>query len=205
VRRTREQASEARRERAAEGCSAGAQRRGRRASRRRAADQAAVRPRADVGAAQFEEGRPATVKPGRSGPRQRGTLLDIASGPRHGTQMPANREIPGWNCVRAVIGVAGAVVLLAGCGAQSRVASRTSVSPEEARKLVRSLRPKCDKPGHVLIRYASPVVHGKGSESWWCVEPARSHRVISRGLRCPARTRLEIDFARHTATCRARV
>jgi hypothetical protein len=71
--------------------------------------------------------------------------------------------------------------------------------------LVKSFKPGCDKPGYVLIYYASPVVHGEGSERWWCVEPAQSYRVVSRDLRCPIRTRLQIDFARHTATCKPSV
>lgn len=91
---------------------------------------------------------------------------------------------------------------LVGCGTQSHVAPLKSLTPREATNLVKSLKPGCDKPGHVLIHYASPVVHGKGSESWWCVEPTQSYRIVSRGLHCPIRTRLQIDFPRHTATCR---
>jgi hypothetical protein len=93
------------------------------------------------------------------------------------------------------------MVVLAGCGAQSRVDRLKPLTPSEALSLVKSIKPECHKPGHVLIHYTSAVVHGKGSESWWCVEPAQSYRAVSRGLHCPSRTQLKIDFARHTATC----
>jgi hypothetical protein len=97
------------------------------------------------------------------------------------------------------------IAVLAGCGAQSRVVRLKSLTPSEALNLVKSFKPECDKPGHVLIQYASPVVHGAGSESWWCVEPAQSYHVVSRDLHCPIRTRLDIDLTRHTATCKPSV
>jgi hypothetical protein len=130
--------------------------------------------------------------------------------------MPANRELPNkaagtsghaaWVC-RVRAGVLGATVMavLAGCGAQSRVVPLKPLTPSEALNLVKSIKPECHKPGHVLIHYASPVVHGKSSESWWCVEPAQSYRAVSRGLHCPIRTHLKIDFARHTAICKPSV
>jgi hypothetical protein len=103
--------------------------------------------------------------------------------------------------VRAVVLGAAVMAVLAGCGTQSRVVSLKPLTPSETRSLVKSFKPGCNTPGRVLIRYVSPVVHGKGSESWWCVEPAQSYRVVSRDLRCPARTRLKIDLKRHMAAC----
>jgi hypothetical protein len=93
------------------------------------------------------------------------------------------------------------MMAVAGCGAQSRVVQLQPLTPGEARNLVRSIKPACDKPGRVLIRYTSPVVHGEGSESWWCVEPAQAYRAVSRDLHCPARSRPTIDFRRHLAAC----
>jgi hypothetical protein len=90
---------------------------------------------------------------------------------------------------------------LAGCGAQSRVGQLKPLTPSEVRNLVKSIKPGCDKPGRVPIRYVSPEVHGMGSESWWCVEPAQAYRAVRRGVHCPARTRLTIDFERHLAAC----
>ena len=92
--------------------------------------------------------------------------------------------------------------VLEGCGAQSRIVPLKPLTPSEARHLVKSFRPECGKPGRVLIRYASPVVHGESSELWWCVEPARAYHAVSRDLHCPTRTQLMIDFARHTAACK---
>jgi hypothetical protein len=94
------------------------------------------------------------------------------------------------------------MALLAGCGAQSRVGQPKPLTPSEVLSVVKSFKSECHKPGQVQIHYASPIVHGKGSESWWCVEPAQAYRTVSRGLHCPRRTQLNIDFARHTATCR---
>lgn len=97
--------------------------------------------------------------------------------------------------------VAAVVAILAGCGAQSRVVQLRSVTPSEASNLVKSFEPKCDVPGRVLIRYASPIVHGKGNESWWCIAPAQAYRVVSRDLRCPAHMNVKIDLGRHVAMC----
>jgi hypothetical protein len=97
------------------------------------------------------------------------------------------------------------MAVLAGCGAQSRVVPLKPFTPSEALNLVKSIKPGCQKPGHVLIHYASPTVHGKGSESWWCVEPAQAYRAVSRDLHCQIRTHLKIDFARHTAMCKPSV
>ncbi len=94
------------------------------------------------------------------------------------------------------------MAVLAGCGAQTRVVSLKPVAPSDALNFVKSFEPQCDKPGHVLIRDASPDVHGNSGERWWCVEPAQAYPDVSRGLRCPTRTRLTIDFARHTAACK---
>jgi hypothetical protein len=91
--------------------------------------------------------------------------------------------------------------LLAGCGAQSHVASVHSLTPAQAKRLVRAFRPGCNVPGRVLVRYVEPEVHGKGGESWWCVEPAKAYSVVGRSLRCPAHTRLHIDFRLHVAGC----
>ncbi len=103
--------------------------------------------------------------------------------------------------VTAVVLGAAVTAVLAGCGAQSRVVGLNPLTPSEASKLVNSMKPGCNKPGRVLIRYVSPVVHGKGSETWWCVKPAQSYRIVSREVRCPARTRLKIDLERHKAAC----
>jgi hypothetical protein len=104
--------------------------------------------------------------------------------------------------VRAVVLGAVVMAVLAGCGAQSRVYDLKSLTPSEAKNLVASFNPRaCNTRGRVLVRYSSPVVHGKGSDAWWCVEPANAYRVVSRDLRCPAGTRLKIDFERHVATC----
>jgi hypothetical protein len=104
--------------------------------------------------------------------------------------------------VRVIVLGAVAMSVLAGCGAQSRIVQLKPVTPSEAKNLVNSFRPACGTPGRVLVRYASTVVHGKSSESWWCVKPAQAYRTVSRGLHCPIRTRLTIDFARHTAACK---
>jgi hypothetical protein len=107
----------------------------------------------------------------------------------------------GEDAMRAVVLGAAMMAALAGCGAQSRVVQLKPLTPGEARKLVRGIKPVCDKPGRALLRYASPVVQGEGSENWWCVEPARAYRAVRRDLHCPAGTRVRIDFQRHSVTC----
>lgn len=100
--------------------------------------------------------------------------------------------------------VLGAVVmaLLAGCGAQSRGSRLKPLTSSEARNFAKSFNPtRCNTPGHVLVRYASPVVHGKSEEAWWCVEPARAYSTVGRDLHCPPDTQLKVDFERHRAEC----
>jgi hypothetical protein len=75
------------------------------------------------------------------------------------------------------------------------------MTPSQASKLLKSVTPGCNTPGRVLIDHVTPEVHGKGGESWWCVEPANAYRVVSRDLTCPTGTRLKIDFQRHRADC----
>jgi hypothetical protein len=101
----------------------------------------------------------------------------------------------------AILGLS-VTVALAGCGAQIRVEQLKPAPPSEAKNLLRAIEPVCNKPGLVLIRYTSPVVHGKGSDSWWCVEQAEAYRAVSRSLHCPAQTRLTINFKRRVATCK---
>jgi hypothetical protein len=93
--------------------------------------------------------------------------------------------------------IAIVMVILAGCGAQSRVVQLKPATPNEVSNLVKSFEPKCNAPGRVLIRY----VQGEGNESWWCIEPARAYRIVSRDLRCPAQMSVKIDFRRHSAVC----
>jgi hypothetical protein len=111
--------------------------------------------------------------------------------------VPAEQE----GSMRAVVVGAAMMATLVGCGSQSRVVPLKQLTPSEARNLVKSVTPVCDKPGRVLIRYVSTVVHGKGSESWWCVAAAQSYRAVRRDVHCPAGTRLRIDLQRHLATC----
>src|SRR5215472_16972305 len=96
------------------------------------------------------------------------------------------------------------MAVLAGCGAQSRVAQLKSLTPSEASNLVKSFEPKCNAPGRVLVRYTSPIVHGEGNESWWCIEPAQAYRIVSRDLHCPPHTNVKIDFTHHLVVCKRR-
>src|SRR5690349_7478473 len=96
-------------------------------------------------------------------------------------------------CMRAVgIAAAAIAMLVAGCGGQSHSVELKSLTPSEARNLLKSIKPGCDKPGRVLVRYVEPEVHGKGGESWWCSEPARMYGAVSRDVHCPARMHLTI-------------
>jgi hypothetical protein len=103
--------------------------------------------------------------------------------------------------VKAAVALAGAIAVLGGCGAQSHVTRLKALTPSQAKAILESIRPVCDKPGHVLVRSVAPTVHGRGSESWWCVEPAHAYRAVSRGLHCRPQTHLTIDFAHHKASC----
>jgi hypothetical protein len=93
------------------------------------------------------------------------------------------------------------MAVLAGCGTQSSGVQPKPLTPSEARNIIKSIKPGCNTPGHVLIRYSSPEMHGKGSDSWWCVEPPRAYRTISRDVHCAVGMRLRIDLQRHRATC----
>jgi hypothetical protein len=103
--------------------------------------------------------------------------------------------------MRAVAVAATAAAVLAGCGGQSHVTALHALRPSQAKKLVRALRPSCEVPGRVLVRYVEAEVHGKGGESWWCVERARAYSVVGKSLRCPAHAPLHIDFRLHVAGC----
>jgi hypothetical protein len=81
------------------------------------------------------------------------------------------------------------------------VAQMKALTRGEASKLLKSVSPGCDTPGRVLIRYVSPIVHGKGSEDSWCVAPAESYRVVRRDLHCPTAMHVTVDLRRHLAEC----
>ena|ERR1700693_181657 len=108
--------------------------------------------------------------------------------------------VPGQ--MRAVVVAIAVALVLAGCGAESRVTALKQLTPSEAKKLVASFNPRaCNVRGQILIRYPSPVVHGKGSDGWWCVEPAEAYRVIGRDLHCPVDSHVSIDVRRRRAVC----
>jgi len=109
---------------------------------------------------------------------------------------------PVFGQVRVFVVVIAVSLVLAGCGAESRVRALKPLTPSEAKKLVASFHPRaCNLRGQVLIRYSSPVVHGKGSDGWWCVAPADAYRVIGRDLHCPVDSHVSIDLRRRRALC----
>ncbi len=101
--------------------------------------------------------------------------------------------------MRSVLGAVAITLALAGCGARSRVAQLKPLTRNEAGKLLKSMSPGCDTPGHVLIRYISPIVHGEGSEDSWCVAPTQAYRVVRRDLHCSAGLHVIVDLQRHLA------
>lgn len=90
---------------------------------------------------------------------------------------------------------------LGGCGTQSHVVPLKSLTPGEAKNVIRSIKPNCKAPERVLIRYVSPVLHGKGSETVWCAVRGETNHAASRDIHCPPHTHLKIDLERHVATC----
>lgn len=103
--------------------------------------------------------------------------------------------------VRAIV-LGGAVVAgLAGCGTQSHVVPLKPLTPSEVKSLIRSIKPPCKAPEQVLVRYVSPIVHGKGSETDWCAVRGQTNRGVSRDIYCPPHTFLKVDLERHVATC----
>jgi uncharacterized lipoprotein len=63
--------------------------------------------------------------------------------------------------------VLGALVIavLAECGTQSRVVQRKPLTPSEAMSVVKSIKPECHKPGHVLIHYTSPSCTARAAKA----------------------------------------